>query len=313
MAIKDNFKEWAEELVQKVLTLREKRSRWWTIIGYSLIGILLFLFFTYLSFPYPQLKEKLIRYLEDQTNLRVEVEDFRPSLFTGLIFNGVDISPEATSEGSALLSLQSLRLRISVFPLIWGTLSLKLSSDLYGGRFNGKLKKRGSLISLSCKWEDLEIEEYLPIRENYGFDIKGKFAGKMDLSVDPKNMTDNDGNISFQIDGAELEESSMFGLFKLPGVNFDQCQGKLVLDSEKLLVEQGSFVGKDLEIEINGNLLLQEELRKSNIDLMVRLKLAGDLSGELKEVLPLLRAKSDSKGFYNFSIKGNLAKPRLGS
>ncbi len=312
MAVKESMKEWGAKLGQKILDLRERRSRWWAIIGYLLLGISLFLLFTYWSFPYPQLKEKLIRRLEAETHLRLEVKDFRPSFFTGLVLNGVNISSGLISESPALLSLRQLRLRISIFPLIWGSLSLKLSSDLYGGHLAGRFNKRGSRVSVFCEWEDLEIERYVLLQETYGLKVSGKFAGEMDLFIDPKNFSDNKGTASFQIKGAELSESSMFGLFKLPGMSFDNCQGKLVLGSERLVVEQGSLMGKDLEGEIEGALGLQKELSQSSIDLRVRLKLAKSLSGELKGILSLLRIKADSKGFYNFSIKGNLAQPRLG-
>lgn len=59
-------------------------------------------------------------------------------------------------------------------------------------------------------------------------------------------------------------------------------------------------------------MLMRLKLNQSSIDLGVRLKLARSLSEELKDILPLLRIKADSEGFYNFSIKGKLAKPRLG-
>ena len=312
MAVRESVKEWVDELGQKILALRERRSRWWAIIGYLLLGILMFLLFTYWSFPYPQLKEKLIRHLEDQTHLRLEVKDFRPSFFTGLVLKGVNISSGPISESPAPLTLRLLRLRISIFPLIWGSLSLKFSSDLYGGHLAGRFNKRGSRVSIACEWEDLEIEQYLLLQETYGLKLRGKFAGDMDLFIDPKDFSGNKGIASFQISEAELGESSLFGLFKLPELSFDDCHGKLVLDSDRLVIEQGSLMGKDLEVAIEGALGLQKELSQSSIDLKVRFKLASSLSGELKEILPLLRAKADPKGFYNFSIKGNLARPRLG-
>ena len=51
MAVRESVKEWVDELGQKILTLRERRSRWWAIIGYLLLGIMMFLLFTYWSFP----------------------------------------------------------------------------------------------------------------------------------------------------------------------------------------------------------------------------------------------------------------------
>jgi type II secretion system protein N len=312
MAVRESVKEWGAKLGQKILSLRERKSRWWVIIGYLLLGISLFSLFTYWCFPYPQLKEKLIRRLEAETNLRLEVRDFQPSFFTGLILRKVDIFSGQISKSSAFLSLPLLRLRISIFPLIWGSLSLKVYSDLYDGHLAGRFKKRGSRMSVDCKWKDLEIEKYVLLRETYGLKVKGKFSGEMDLSIDPENFLDNKGATSFLIEGAELSESSLFGLFKLPGISFDNCQGRLVLGSERLVVEQGSIMGPDLEVEIEGALELQQKLSQSNIDLGVRLKLAQSLSEELNDILPLLRIKADSEGFYNFSIKGKLAQPRLG-
>lgn len=312
MVVRESIKEWGAKLSQKILGLRERKSRRWAIIGYLLLGISSFLLFTYWSFPYPRLKEKLVRRLEAETDLRLEVSDFQPSFFTGLVLKGVDIFSGRISESPALLSLPLLRLRISIFPLIWGSFSLKVYSDLYGGHLAGRLNKRGSRMSVYCEWEDLEIERYVLLQETYGLKVRGKLAGEMDLSIDPENFSDNKGTTSFQIEGAELSESSLFGLFKLPGISFDKCQGRLVLGSERLVVEQGSLMGPDLEVEVEGALDLQKKLNQSSIDLGVRLKLARSLSEELKDILPLLRIKADSEGFYNFSIKGKLAKPRLG-
>jgi type II secretion system protein N len=206
---------------------------WLRIASWPVGGVLLFVFFVFLGFPYDLLALRLGSQIEAATRARVRIGDVSPHLGLagpGLAASQVLVSPER----GGTIAVERLVLR-PAWSTAWfrGTpaLHLDLKSDI--GTAAGTLT-----LGDTGGWEG-ELEavrlEYLPLEMLESFQIQGV----LDADVDLHNAGDEaGGGLVGRVD-FELREGSL-GAEALPvAVPFDRLYGQLHFGGETYLTVSG--------------------------------------------------------------------------
>lgn len=107
-------------------TLRE-RHRWSRFLSYIALGIVSFIFFLYVTFPYAVLKEFVVTTVSSQLaslglNSRVNIASLRPSWITGIEIDDFELIN--TTDARAKTKFEEVRARLNVLPLFIGNFTL---------------------------------------------------------------------------------------------------------------------------------------------------------------------------------------------
>jgi type II secretion system protein N len=276
--------------------------------AYILYFLILFFLFLYLLFPYNKLKERLIYEIEDRSSFNVRINKLSPLLFNGVRL--IDI--EALNKNDpkkTLLFKGDAKLRFGLLQLIKNRLSVKGSITAYDGEaiFTITSKK------ITGEIKGIELSAYPALNAVYGVNVNGRINGRLDLASDADiiaknglNLKKANGDASFNIVQLFVRNLSIIG-FKIPDTSFDAVQSELRLDQGRLNIKRLSLEGRELIIQVTGDILLTENAVNSPLNIKIRLKPSIRFEEENKLLFSI--SKKDNEGYYNFNIRGTLMSP----
>lgn len=303
-------------------------KRIWNILFYVFVGIVSFIFFLYLSFPYEVLKERLTIFVNDQSGLNIQIKELEPSLPLGLKLEGVKI----LNQDSYGIEFKSVSLNLAVFPLLIGNAAVKFeATDNKGGTFEsytsvglfailaGKypiLPKTlevdavdfniGPLIdfalnqSANAPGVDLMLKPWLE-----SVSLSGKLNANIELDLDSSDLNKSKGEAKISLKGAVLK--SLNKNLPIPDQVFSKALISGALSNGKLLVAGGSGLeSNDLQLTLSGNIKQKPVLMQSVIEFFIGIKLGKPLQSQFGIIMDAM-AKKETKGELNLHIKGALS------
>lgn len=276
---------------------------------YLFYFILLFLFFLYLLFPYDKLKERMIFEIESRSSLSVKIHNLSPMLFNGIKLSDIELSFKNDPKKAPLFKGDA-RLRISLLQLIRMGLSVKGSIKAYNGE--AALNIANNRIAGEIK--GIDISSYAALKALFGIEATGLINGRMDvsssnnmLSANGLSLTKAGGEARFDISQFSLRNVNILGI-KLPDTSFDAVQSEMRLEQGRVNIKRCSLEGRELTIQITGDMVLAEEIYNSPLNIRVRIKPSMKFEEENKIFFSMARGK-ESDGFYSINIRGVLRSP----
>ncbi|MFC2075056.1 type II secretion system protein GspN [Bdellovibrionota bacterium] len=281
-------------------------------LSLTLYGVILFLIFVYLTFPFDLLKDKIFTTIQSQTGLTIEAEKVSPLLIGG---PGISFS-QTTLEGtipnlnyriSPPLKLKTLRVGISPLSLMMLHPKVKIGTNIFGGglkvhaKFKDFFKTAPQTIWFDV--DDFKLENLIniPINLNGDISIKGSITGEIN---NPKSLS---GDLAGKIKDIKLQKGTYQG-FEIPELTLKNGSIKGTLLNGELTFEE-FYLGtpsEDLHLIVDGKIRLGRRLQFSQADLILRFKLSEKLKGELKSLLPLIQSALKQDGYHAFMIRGRL-------
>lgn len=197
-------------------------------ILYIFVGILSFVFFLYLSFPYNLLKESLTLRVNQNASYRVKMGDLSPNLPLGVQVKDLSLDMYGRS-----IELKHLELELGVFSLLTGRVKVSfLAQDPDKGSLEGVVTYGISTL-ISGRPEEM-IPEYIYIEgKKFVFgqaidfilnaqanssdvnlllkpwlesiDINGKLNLNIDMDISPKDLRKSKGKINLNIEKMSLK------------------------------------------------------------------------------------------------------------
>jgi type II secretion system protein N len=277
-------------------------------IIFILLVMLLFIFFLYIGFPYDTLKRRVIGELEAKTPFLYEIEELRPYPLSGLTLKNVAIYALVDSKRARVLGVDRFRVTLSLIPLLWRKVHLRLWGEILEGTVEGGITRRGDKGELTLWGRDVNLQQIDILRDVGGVEMAGILRGKTALTLGEGGISEQTGTAEFTISEAMLTRLPLPGVAPLRVGNI---QGQLELKRGNILIKRLAFSGGDLSGQVLGNILLNPNFSKSRLNLRITIKPSAKFDPKYRVLLSLLGRQRQTEGLYAFFLKGTLHRPRL--
>jgi type II secretion system protein N len=279
--------------------------------GYALFTLFMFVYFSFLTFPYDLVKDRYIARFTRGLPLQVSIDSVRATPFLWIRASGVDVS-QTRKNRAFTFNVDEVRLRPSLFALLTGGLGVRFKASFYGGDVQGTAKKGRETVDLTLDWEDVALAR-LPVDDPLpGAKLQGKLKGNLDLGmrIQGNRILPGDGVLK-----ANLTEGSAAGIqvmgFVLPALEGIDGEGQITLTPQRATVDTFTVNSDLLAFALEGKMEISRRLTRSPLNLTGKIKLSGTLASQYQPMLAQFLRKQDKDGFYIFSIKGPVSSPRF--
>jgi len=290
------------------LTIQMKGKKAFHAIIFILLVVLLFTFFLYIGFPYDTLKRRIRGELEKKTPFLYEIEKLRPYPLSGLTFKNVVIYASVDSKRARVLGIDRFRVTLSLIPLLWRKVHLRLWGMILGGTVEGGITRRGDNGELTLWGRDVNLQQIDILRDVGGVEMAGILGGQGALTLGKGGISEQTGTAEFTISEAMLRRLPLPGVAPL---RMGSIQGRVELKRGNIIIKRLAFSGGDLSGQVLGNILLNPSFSQSRLNLRVTIKPSEKFDPRYRVLLSLLGRQRQTEGLYAFFLKGTLHHPRL--
>ena len=312
---------------------------WLRWLGYPAFFQLAFLAGIYLTFPYDELRDRIVAEAERATSMDVEVEKVRLRGISGLTLHGVLLADPAAAEAAAeaappasaeeagdegaepaaealpepkRIYVDRMSAKADLLALALGKRAFSFDADAFGGSLEGKvvLGEEEQVLTASVRGIDFA---QTPLKAFAGLDLAGRLDEvQVDLRSPGNDFSKAEGTVrirgeELQLNGGEVQ------MFELPQVALGTLEGRLEFKEGVGTIEEFKVAGSDLEAEIDGSVRLQGGLRNSSITGKLRLKPSDDWwnRNEMLKTAANFALPAGKDGWRTISIYGLLGSPKF--
>ena len=249
-------------------------ARW---IGFASFFVACFLLFSYWTFPYHRVKDRVVREAAKQ-GYELKIVDLKPHWLTGVRAQGVEVAKVSrTGDPIPPTAIDELTLRASVLPLLFGTKSVSFGAELAGGELDGAASFGEADSSIEADFDNVELKRVPALRRFTKIPIAGLINGTIDIDL-PEQIDEADGNIDIRIEKMSLGD----GKAKIPipgwgGLAIDEAdvgtlEIKATTENGIVTIDTMKSDGKDIKLGGSGTVKFTRPLSASRADLLVRVK-----------------------------------------
>jgi type II secretion system protein N len=298
---------------------------------YGGFGLVCSLLFSYLTFPWDVLGQRLEIALSDglkPTNpamgtVNVAIGKVRPSWLGGVVLERVMISKTEGTDPPVAFLLPELRARISLIPLVFGERTVSFAAKVFGGSLEGEMQdgKKSGAVKIAGKGIQLgDARDFLALVGGLSgvdlasLDVAGQAGLKADFSYKPGDLASLKGTLSADIDQGIIKGGKV-GDYELPEVALGRVELKMKADSGKLDIDRFSISGQDVDVSAEEAFLT---LNKNFVFSMIHGRLKLHVGAELQKRVPFIGVglnalhAPDRDGYYTLPLGGTLKSPKLG-
>jgi type II secretion system protein N len=297
----------------------------WT--GYGAFFVLCFVFFAYKTFPYDRIADRLVQEAAVR-GYELEIIDLTHSGLTGLTFENLRLVLPSDDEDSLPVDVifDELTVSTSLFSLMSDTKSYSFDAELAGGEAEGALTLGEDNLELDAEIEDINLEAIPAVRKFTQVPLGGTLNGEIALSM-PSEVRESTGNVEITIEGftigngkAKLDIPGWGGL-TLDRADAGNLELLATIEEGTAKIERAKAHGKDLKLDVLGEVRLLRPLKRSELNVMLRLKIEDaykERSSKVATMLELastgLKAALTADGAVQYTIAGSLGgrlRPRV--
>jgi type II secretion system protein N len=295
-----------------------------SLILYVVAGFIFFLFWMLIVFPYDALQSRVITEIQNRTGGRyhIEMKGMDISLFGSVTFD--DLKVHDMGAGKKELLLKTPKLKLGFSPL--GVLSNKVDYDFFlkgskSGELEGSFAQENNTTHLAVDFDEFPLTELKFFTQKAKVGLRGNLDGEVDLTLSPRDPSDNDGKIdmqlvnlstdptSIQLDRSDPASAMALPAIKLSGGKGSHIQAQVVKD--QLQIQSIKLTGGDLELDLKGNVQLSGESAK---DFRINVEGGFKMTDNLAKALPILfliEKQKNEQGIYPLSLTGRLGRPNI--
>ena len=277
------------------------------ITGYILFGLFVFLFFTYLNFPYDKLKDKFFAQVEQKTGLKLDAAEVKTTWTLGFVFTGVELSHRAMNIPQ--VRLNHLKVSPSLLSLLFLRPKFKFEVEFTEGILSGTLHQKGKIQDIGLEFDSLNLTKDL--KGIFPLDLQGIVQGGLNVSGDFIQVKELNGNIDLHIQKFGLAQMNFLNM-NIPQISLSKMILQGTLKNDRFVFEKVDLGGdkEDLQANASGDIQLDpRNFSNSKLNLTVKFKLSEKMKKEFSLFLPFVANALDSQGFYSLSITGRLSAP----
>ncbi len=306
-----------------------------TILGYSAWFGLLFVVFTWVTFPWSKVSEQITVHAAD-SGIAFQAASLRPSvvgarakqLVVGPL--GGDKSPwiqakklkVKTGIGGALSAALEVR-KISkeggasglgelVQRLLTSLGEVTVAGDMYGADIDlSASDDKGEAMRLDLATGKLDLAAYPIQSESFAANPTGRLKADADVLWHWEDPKKSSGSVDMTFDKLHLTGFKVQG-FALPETTFDRAEAHLKLGKGRAEFRNTAFESDVVEATVEGFVNLRKDVLRSTLALRVKFKVRDDLAG----LLSVAGLKKDSRhrdndGWFHYQVQGRLMSPQF--
>jgi len=292
-------------------------SRW---IGFPIFFLACFVFFAYKTFPYERLADRLIQEAQAR-GYELEIIDLTNSGLTGLSFENLRVTLPSEGEDAPPVDVvfEELTVSTSLFSLVSDTKSYNFDAELAGGEAEGELVLGEDNMEIDAELDDIDLEALPILRKFTKVPLAGTLNGEIALAM-PSEVAESTGNVEITIEGLHVGDGkSKLDIPGWGGLTLDKADAgnlELVATIEKgsANIERATSHGKDLELDVLGRVRLLRPLKRSELNLMLRVKIQDAYKNRSAKVATMLELASSgieaaqtADGAIQYIVAGSFA------
>jgi type II secretion system protein N len=298
-------------------------------VGYPLFYVFALVVFSYFTAPYDRLKTALTSgFNSGDAPLRLHIDELTWSWrFPGIAGSGGRLvaRPGPEEKAPREYTIDDFYVRMSVFPLLWGTTSASFGIDAFGGSVTGSVSDGSDAFSVSAKVSDVEAGELPYLVDVVGLPMFGKVVGGVDLTLVEGQLSKAEGELTLDIEDLAVGDgqAKIRGTIALPRLEAGLFTLAARIEAGRVTIEEFSSKGPDLELVAEGKIRLLDKLEASLVEMDLRFRFSDGykrksdmtraLFGEPGSNVPgvfdldpkIKQAKRDD-GFYVWRVTGPL-------
>lgn len=281
--------------------LRSRKKAALFLIGYTFFGLLMFLLFFYLTFPFSLLESRWVQSLERESGCKIDVGLKKVHFPLRSVWSGILV---ACPGAFPALNIELIDATVAPLPLFFSRRAeidflIKAAGGEVTGRLTAAQKPEG--LSFSLKENGKQLHLAAP---------DGGWSGGLDVageaSWSDRNIGKGKGRFMLNLEGVRLRQVGPWAI-PIGEITFSKGSGKVQWGGGMVTLEQWTAQGSQLDLlGGGGTLLLQESLDRSLLNLTFQLV----PKGELKQLGALLVQGVDS-GAWSLGVKGPLTRPQI--
>jgi type II secretion system protein N len=280
--------------------------------GYLGYAVLLFALFTYLKFPRQQVRAFMLTTLSHYGLEQVRIGSIRPLLPAGLTLTEVSVTHDFNAQPLELMRMPELQVWLHTLPPFANHGRIGLAGGLYGGMLLGMVEweqnGKGPLLGIHVDLQDIRLAAHPLLTSLGNAAVEGKLTSRIDLQLTNGRWQDGDGRLTVQSEAGSITGLAVGGV-RIPSLIYEQLAIEFALQRRNVVVREFQMKGRDWQIDILGNISLNEPLQQSPIDLTIRVRASEGIEQQLGFVGMLLRQRRDRRGFTTLKISGTLEHP----
>ena len=310
---------------------REAAGRLLKILGF--VGLFLgsFLIFLFMTFPYEVLKETVAAELSQSTGFAIRIGELSARLPLGLRAENVKIERQGGGGGATIKSIDA---SVSILRALFGTLRTQIRVGAGSGFLEGSLDfglfdvVGGQLMPrrVEVDAKAFPLDDFVtfalaaaansptanpmvaPLLSAVG--LSAQLNAVVDLKIDAKNPVESTGSADISLQKAVLKLSHPS--LGLPDQNFKKAVIKAKFEGGNLVFDPNSgIVSDELELQLNGRVLLKPQMALSQLDVNMILKLNKGLKDKFGFVIDAVVGSATSEGQLTMQLRGPMAQPAV--
>jgi type II secretion system protein N len=276
--------------------------------GYSAFAVFSLLLSLYLTFDYDQLKPLIKNQVGNLTRASVDIGSISSYRLSGVTIKNLKLqfpAPASKGENSSSspssLTLESIRIRLKILPLLIGRKSLSFAALLAGGKMKGNFSQKKKSLRIHADLENLTLDR-IPLTSltDQNFRLGGKLKGQLNLVIpDTQDPSLWKGDMDVALSSGKAYPFLYNGI-EVPEISFSSGQLQIKLRQGKADINPLKLESPDLPIDLKASVDLRIPLNQSFVDLSGTIKPGTELQ---KQVPFITTAFSPDRPF---SYKGNI-------
>ncbi len=286
------------------------------VLGYILYGLVAFIVFVYIMFPYDLLRQRVIEHAS-QGNVELKITSVSPTFPPGLSMRNVQVAIRQSNASPEVLRLQTLRAWPQWLSLFTPAKSLGFTGQLYNGQISGDLRYTerdgASYWESLANFENIDVSRHAllqDMQQNKKLTVEGRLSGTASTRLTTTGQLEQ-GDVEFKIKPAILTPGEASRLLVRKALPCDDLNGAAVLTRREWQIEELTCQGDDIRIDLRGTFRPRSPWLSSVPNLRVAMKSEAAFQPELSLLSQwALQRPLGEDGTIKFGLRGRLDKPR---
>jgi hypothetical protein len=302
-------------------------KRMYKILGFGLLGVVSFIFFFYLTFPFEIVREFVEKNVYSATGLSLQIGKISGRFPVGISAKSIQVK----GAGAVKAQLSKASVQVSLLPLLWGRVSVSArvedttSGVLYiylGFSLLDLLQGKGDPIPsvVEIESDHFQVDQFINMMlsdlakspsTDYlmkpVFDmlrVKGQLKANLDLSLVASDWSKSEGTMEIELIKGELTIAD--ASLQLPNQTFKKALIKGSLAKGQLVIDPTSgILSESVLLALQGKVQLKPNLEQSILSLELAFELKEKLKDQFAWVLDAV-VKKETNGKGKVAISGTL-------
>lgn len=283
------------------------------VLPYSIYGCIVFVIFLYLTFPIDRLKPKIVKVIEKNINMNLEVESIDKHYITGFELENFKLLEKVKigQEPETFLTDKSFSVWLNPIPLIWGNKNISFAIKGRLGKLEGKISISGKESSIDLNSSKLNFSKLDFLAKKYKLAGKGSLTLDADINTSIKDYSKASGKIVIKgkkIKLSNLEISTYLGPLVIPPTNLSDINIYLTIKNGAIDFRE-CLINGDLYLKGTGNIKLAKKTNYSKLDLLLKIKVSGEIEKKFGLFLSQFFKLDPRDNMYTSKVQGTLGSP----